>query len=92
MAAIDRQRYAGYEPARSDDRKRTAPVISCGIAQRPKGVRFKMAALRTGSACVSAVILVSTHPGAMAFTRMPSLAQSIAKDLVSETIAVLLAP
>src|SRR5437868_5669031 len=72
-------------------RNTTAPATSAGSAQRPCGVRAKIAALRSVSSCSVWVNAVRTHPGASALTRMPSAAYAIASDFVSCATPPLLA-
>src|SRR5262245_1674562 len=50
-----------------------------------------MSALRFGSACNAAVLLVAKYPGAMALTLMPVEAHSLASRRVSPAIPLLLA-
>src|SRR3546814_4829480 len=69
--------------AASEQRKRTGPATSAGVPQRPIGVRSIRDLERSGSSTSAAVSSVAIQPGATAFTRMPSLAQAAASDLVS---------
>ena len=51
-----------------------ACATSCGVPQRPRGVRARIGPLRAGSSCSACVSGVAIQPGAMALTRMPSAA------------------
>src|ERR1700756_3941262 len=62
-----------------DARKRATPAISSTVPRRPKGIRLRVPARREGSSVVTFVNLVSTNPGAIPLTRMPSLAHACAK-------------
>ena len=57
-------------------------AISTGSAQRFIGMRARICALRAGSSRAPFERFVTTHPGATAFTRMPSAAYAAASDIV----------
>src|ERR1035438_9250032 len=67
-------------------RKTAAPMISSDFPQRLAGVRARISAF-IGELRTAVVISVSIQPGAIALTWMLWLANSIAKDFVSCTIA-----
>src|SRR5260221_1867102 len=77
--------------AASDVKNKTGPAISSGFPQRPNGGRDRIGADRAGSSRRSWVNVVAIHPGATAFTRIPSGAHATANDRVSCAIAPLLA-
>ena len=52
--------------------------MSSSVPQRPSGVRRSVASYSAGSSRVTRVSLLSTKPGAMPFTRMPSRPQASA--------------
>ncbi len=79
------------KPAAGDARNSAAPAISSGSAQRPSGVRARIARLRSAFAMTGAVSLVRTQPGAIALTRMPRAAQATANARVIATTPPLLA-
>src|SRR5256885_899358 len=73
-------------------RNTAMPARSSGVPQRPAGVRFRMRSLRPGTCRrASRVSSVSIQPGRIALTWMLSLAQAVASDFVSCTMAPLLA-
>jgi hypothetical protein len=59
-------------------RKHTASATSAGVAKRRNGMRSSISFRASGSAKAWRREGVSTVPGAMAFTRMPYSARSIA--------------
>ena len=65
-------------PASSLDRKATTPAISSGVAGRPRGTRPMNPAMRSAMSAPGSrpkkegSIGVSTGPGQITFTRMPS--------------------
>src|SRR6185369_4538751 len=75
--------------AREDARKMTEPAMSSAVAIRRRGIAAS-ALSRPSPERASAVMSVSTHPGATALTRI-SGASSVDHDLVAEIIAPLLA-
>jgi hypothetical protein len=87
--------------ARSDDRNATTAAISDGAAMRPSGI-FATRGLRTSSSdcpvfCIASRMFLSwrsvrTAVGTIAFTRMPSLASSLASATVRFCTAALLIP
>ena len=77
--------------AAGEQRKITAPATSAGLPQRLSGVRLRIARDRAGSSWSAWVSGVAIQPGAMALTRMPSVAQAMARLLVSWATPPLLA-
>ena len=67
-------------------RNRTAGATSSGKPQRRIGVRSSMGFALAASACKAAVSGVLIQPGAIAFTRMLSVAQAAARLFVSCTM------
>src|ERR1700730_15121134 len=64
---------------------------SWGSAHSPPGMRARSLLLNSGFSRTERVSSVLIHPGAIAFTRMPSSANAMANDLVNETTRVLAA-
>jgi hypothetical protein len=69
-------------------RKMAVPVSSSGSAHSPPGIRATTLALNSGFSRPPRLISVLIQPGAIALTRIPSCANAIASDFVSETTAV----
>lgn len=75
--------------ASGDARNSAGPAMSSGRPNLPAGMRSRNAARRFGCPVVTRVILVSTMPGAMPFTRIPSGAQASPSVRVSPRAPVL---
>ena len=77
--------------ASSDSSHRIALAISSASPTRPHGIDDSMPARKARVLQRPSVISVSTMPGRSELTRMPSAATSLAKPLVKESTAALLA-
>lgn len=67
------------------------PCKSVASPHLPAGILSKIVLFLTGPARSAVVLSVAIYPGAMAFTFTPLPAHSLAKTLVNEPIAPLLA-
>jgi hypothetical protein len=67
------------------------PANSSASAHSPPGIRATTFLLNSGFSRPGRLNSVLIQPGAIAFTRMPSSANEIARDLVNETTALLAA-
>ena len=74
-----------------EHKNNTGPATSSGVPHLASGVRERIAADLVASARNASVSGVSIHPGATAFTRIPSAAHAAASDFVSCAIPPLLA-
>src|ERR1700722_11205250 len=72
-------------------RNSAVPASSSGSAQSPAGRRAITLLKNSGLVRPPSLISVLIQPGAIAFTRMPSAANPIASDFVSDMTAVLAA-
>src|SRR6266851_4060449 len=77
--------------ASSDRSQRMALAISWAWPTRPMAIVDSMAARTSRSASARSVISVSIMPGRSETARMPSVATSLAKPMVKESTAALLA-
>jgi hypothetical protein len=69
--------------AQLEQRNTIGPAISSGVATLPRGIVLPIEAVAVSSANTSAVMSVTTQPGATEFTFMPDGASSDDSDLVN---------